>query len=186
MFTKDYWNTIWGWYAKGGYEACLYFLLNRDLSGFSAKTAPQLTEAFHRIVEGQRTSEDKDIGTVVTNLDHPEALIWSMIIDEMSSDEILSDRENLDRYKKPATRKHLAGWLKGHGYEPELNPDAQNGRFKVGAKLATVYVNINKVAPADRLKAAREFVADPTGAKRKERANVVELRSKNPKLGDDF
>jgi Family of unknown function (DUF5906) len=50
-FTKEYWNSLWGWYDDGGFGHVAAYLSNLDISDFDPKAPPPKTPAFWQIVE---------------------------------------------------------------------------------------------------------------------------------------
>ena len=70
-FTKDYWNSLWGWYANGGACHVAAYLAELDLSGFDPKAPPPKTAAFWAIVDASRAPEDAELADVLDRLGNP-------------------------------------------------------------------------------------------------------------------
>jgi Bifunctional DNA primase/polymerase, N-terminal/Family of unknown function (DUF5906) len=152
-FEDDHWRRIWDWYGRGGYEACMWFLGTRDLSAFNPKAPPVQTEAFLRIVQSYGGKEIRTVDNALDQMDYPEATTWVKVTGNMSD----ADREH---YNSEKVREHATSWMKACGYEVERNPgEVKRGRWLVNGVKATVYVNVSKVAPADRHDAARSLTA---------------------------
>jgi Family of unknown function (DUF5906) len=173
-----YWAALWGWYENGGYEACMDFLLKRDLKAFNPKAPPKQTEAFFRIVEGYRPSDVAAIEEALNELGHPKIVTWRVVVSGVLS---TVDRDRLDTL---AARNKSPAWLKECGYEAAYNPEGDRGRFKINGRWVTIYVNVKKVTPEDRLAEARKLNDQPDAKAPSKAAepppNVLPL-SKNPK-----
>lgn len=95
-FPKDYWNDIYTWFAKGGSANVAAYLRALDLSGFDPKAPPPLTDAFHAIVDANRSSMDGEMADAIDALGKPHALTISDLL-SVASDGLcmwLSDTKN--------------------------------------------------------------------------------------------
>lgn len=155
FFDANYWDTMWRWYDNGGYEAILYCLVKRDLKAFNPKAPPRQTDAFFKIVEGHKGPEAKMVEEALDQLDWPEVTTWQIICSEMRP----ADGEHCNNIK---LRDRVNDWLKASGDETERNPgDKERGRWQINKAKVTIYVNVNKVAPQDRLLAAQRLTDSP-------------------------
>ncbi len=134
-FEDDHWRRIWGWYDVGGYEIIMGFLGARDLSRFNPKAPPVQTDAFLRIVEGYRPSEEGEIETAIEALKMPVVLTWGDVVDKIPypASEHYDDRK---------IRKQIPGWLKMCGYRLLMNPgEKKRGRWLIAGAQVAVYVS---------------------------------------------
>jgi hypothetical protein len=70
MFTEEYWNGIWKWYAEGGLEIVARYLMDFDLAAarFNPKAPPPQTEAFWEIVSASSAPEDAEMADALDAL----------------------------------------------------------------------------------------------------------------------
>ena len=108
------------------------FLLKRDLSGFNAKAPPRKTDAFWRMVNTNRASEDAELADLLEHIVNPDAVTVSRLIFKADAAfaEWLKDRTN---------RKAIPHRLADCGYASVRNPDAKDGLWKIGDKRGSVY-----------------------------------------------
>jgi hypothetical protein len=85
-FDADYWNKLWGWYAKGGFQHVASYLATLDLSGFDAKAPPPKTNAFWDIVNACRSPEDAELADVIDRLGNPSATTLIRIQNEATGE----------------------------------------------------------------------------------------------------
>jgi len=72
-FAAGYWNSLWGWYTRGGYRHVAAYLLELNISTFDAKAPPPQTVAFWDIVTANRAPEDAELADVLDRLGNPDA-----------------------------------------------------------------------------------------------------------------
>lgn len=53
-YWRLYWIKLWDWMEDGGYKACIYYLMDRDLSNWNPKVAPPVTEFLRDITEDSK------------------------------------------------------------------------------------------------------------------------------------
>jgi hypothetical protein len=152
-FGDNYWNELWHWYEAGGFEHAAAYLSALDLSGFDPKAPPAKTAAFWNIVSVNSVPEDGDLADVLELLGNPDALTVASLIEKANPEtaDWLLDRRN---------RRALPHRLERCGYTSVRNPDATDGRWRVGAqgKKQIVYANTDlttdqQMAAARKLKA---------------------------------
>jgi hypothetical protein len=134
-FEPGYWNKMWSWYENGGFEHVAAYLATLDISAFDPKAPPPKTDAFWKIVNANRSSEEGELADVIDLLGNPKALTLDDLIAKTvlnhSLAEWLKDRKN---------RRNIPYRLEACEYEPQPNPDAKDGLWKIGDKRQTVYV----------------------------------------------
>jgi hypothetical protein len=143
-FSEVYWAELWGWYYKGGFEACMHWLGTRDLSRFNPKAPPKQTPAFWAIVGAHRQSTDlsdviESMGTrrKDNTVELPLIVIHDDLITRARTLKITFAEELEDR----KSRSKIPGWYKDAGYRLLRNPnDITQGRHMIGGKRATVYL----------------------------------------------
>ena len=146
-FPKDYWRTLYGWYAAGGSGHVAAYLAQLDLSGFDAKAPPPKTAAFWDIVDASRAPEDAELSDVLDSLGNPVAVTLMMLDNPMTDCDFrtwLQDRRN---------RRQIPHRFESAGYTPVRNQLAEDGLWKIGAKRQAVYALAN-IPDRDRLMAA--------------------------------
>ena len=120
-FSKEYWNEMWDWYQKkGGIGDVAAYLAKLDLSDFNPKAPPPKTEAFWRIVNANRTTEEGELADVIEKLGNPKAFTIDKVI--YAADEELRDWL-VDRKNK----RIIGHRFELVGYTPVRNPDAASG-----------------------------------------------------------
>ena len=78
-FVDGYWNTLWGWYARGGYCHVAAYLAQLDISSFDPKAPPPKTPAFWDIVDANRAPEDAELADVLDQMKNPDAVTLNSI-----------------------------------------------------------------------------------------------------------
>ncbi len=142
----DYWNALWGWYAKGGDRHVAAYLAELDLSGFDPKAPPPKTAAFWDIVDANRAPEDAELADVIDALGKPPAVTLAQITNKAQGNffDWITDRKN---------RRAIPHRLEQCGYVPVRNGDAGDGYFVIGGKRCPVYAKAG-LSIHERLKAA--------------------------------
>jgi hypothetical protein len=105
-FSQSYWDELWGWYYRGGFENVAAYLSERDLSRFNAKAPPPKTEAWGRAVNAGRNPEDADFADALDRLERPDAVTLSMIKEKAydAFDDWLNDPRKPARQLAPFAR----------------------------------------------------------------------------------
>jgi hypothetical protein len=148
-FTEDYWNTLWGWYAKGGIGHVSAYLASFDLSNFDPKAPPPKTPAFWDIVDASRAPEDAELADVIDALKCPTVITIAQIA-------MMADGEFGLWIKDRKNRRVIPHRLEKCGYVPVRNDAANDGLWVINGKRQAVYANSN-LSVRDRLSAARQL-----------------------------
>jgi hypothetical protein len=148
-FTDGYWNSLWGWYARGGVNHVATYLAELDLSNFDPKAPPPKTEAFWAIVDASRAPEDAELQDVLDSMGNPGAVTIGRIASRASGgfQEWLGDRKN---------RRVIPHRLETCGYVAVRNPDAKDGRWKIHEQRCVIYAQAS-LAVRDQIAAARKL-----------------------------
>ena len=139
-FSKEYFDGMFNWYKNGGNEHVAAYLAKLDLSDFNAKAPPPKTEAFWRIVNANRTTEEGELEDVIDKLGNPAAFT----IDEVAN---VADGQLRDWLKDQKNRRILPHRFELVGYIPVRNPAAESGGglWKI-AKVKNGFIN-NQLRP---------------------------------------
>jgi hypothetical protein len=150
-FSKEYWDDLYAWFNSGGDRHVAAFLASVDISGFNPKAPPPKTRAFWDIVNASRTGEESELGDVIELLGNPVAVTLAEITAKAGADlsEWLADRKN---------RRAIAHRLENCGYSTVLNPDSQEGRWRVNEHKVLVYAR-RGLHFAAQVKAVRDLQA---------------------------
>ncbi len=152
-FSDNYWNGLYEWYERGGYQNVAAYLARLDLTGFDPKAPPPNTPAFWAIVDANRAPEDADVADVLDEIgkrdcqDPVSAVTLQMLIAHATGDFLvwLQDRKN---------RRSIPHRLETAEYVPVRNPDAKDGLWKISGRRQAVYAHV-RLSVADRIRAAR-------------------------------
>jgi hypothetical protein len=149
-FGGEYWSRLYRWYSAGGNEIVAHHLANVDLSDFDAKAPPLKTDAFWRIVDSGRATEDAEIADALDKLGNPPVVTLQQIINTAPADlgEWLRDRKNA---RKVPYR------LEQCDYVPVRNPDSQQGLWVIAGKRQAVYGR-KGMALRDQIKAVNGII----------------------------
>ena len=148
-FAADYWNTLWSFYAEGGFAHVTAYLSELDLSSFDPKAPPPKTPAFWQIVSVNAAPEDADLMDLLDQLKEPMAVTINSLIIQASGAlaEWLSDRRN---------RRAFPHRLERCRYVSLRNLDAKDGLWKLKGQRQVVYVRV-ELNPEQQLQAARNL-----------------------------
>jgi hypothetical protein len=138
-FTPEYWNTLWSFYADGGFAHVTAYLNEFDLAGFDPKAPPPKTPAFWQIVNANTAPEDAELMDVLDKLQSPGALTVVELIAAAKGEimEWLMDRRN---------RRALPHRLDRCGYVSFRNPDSKQGLWRVKGQRQIIYVRAELTA----------------------------------------
>ena len=149
-FPPGYWNRLWDWYQRGGFQHVAAYLAEFDLSDFDAKAPPPKTPAFWDIVSANCSPEDAELADVLDILGNPDAVTLLQLIAAASNPatEWLMDRKN---------RRAVPHRMERCGYVPVRNPDAADGLWVINHKRQAVYAK-SSLSIKDRLSAVRDLI----------------------------
>jgi hypothetical protein len=128
-FSQNYWNEFYGWLDNGGNESIAHFLHNLDLSGFDPKAPPPKTRGWSQIVRGSCSPDDSEMRDALERFNNPPAVTVGMLATGLFGD-WLRHRDN---------RKRIPHRFKACGYVEIENPDAKDGRWRIGNSKHHVY-----------------------------------------------
>jgi hypothetical protein len=150
-FTKEYWDRIWDYYARGGMCHVAAYLAKHDLRDFNPKAPPPKTQAFFEIVDANRAPEDAELADIFDRLGNPNATTLIRITSEARGDFAtwITDRKN---------QRAIPHRLEAAGYVPVLNETAKSGLWVINGRRQRIYAKASLV-PRDRLKAASALMA---------------------------
>jgi Family of unknown function (DUF5906) len=145
-FVRSYWNTLWGWYARGGDRHVAAYLAELDIASFDSKVPPPKTPAFWDIVDANRAPEDAELADVLDKMGNPDAATLIQIANAATGDfeTWVRDRKN---------RRAIPHRLERCGYAPVRNDGASDGLWKIGGARQVVYAK-STLSLRDRLRAA--------------------------------
>lgn len=148
-FEAEYWNTLWRWYATGGFGHVAAYLAELDLSGFDAKTPPPKTEGAWDIVTANNAPEDAELADILDALGNPDAVIRDHLIEKADGEiaDWLMDRRN---------RRAMPHRMERCGYTPVRNPNATDGLWRLENARQVVYAKTSLTA-SERRKAAEQL-----------------------------
>jgi hypothetical protein len=150
-FTREFWDRIWSWYARGGMCHVAAYLARHDLTDFNPKAPPPKTQAFLEIVDANRAPEDAELADIFDRLGSPDATTLIRITSEARGDfeTWIKDRKN---------QRAIPHRLESAGYVPVLNETAKSGLWVINGKRQRIYAKA-ALAPRDRFKAASALMA---------------------------
>jgi hypothetical protein len=149
-FSPQYWNELWGWYAKGGTSHVAAYLAGLDLSGFDPKAPPPKTPAFWAIVDANRSPEDAELADVLDNLNNPDAVTIARLSAEAREgfQAWMQDRKN---------RRQIPHRMERCGYVSFRNDGAKDGLWKLRGQRQVIYVK-EILSIRDRFAAVKELI----------------------------
>jgi Family of unknown function (DUF5906) len=151
-FTPEYWTRLWHWYEhENGFAHVAAYLAKLDISKFDAKAPPPKTEAWHAMVNVNRSPEEGELADILDKLGNPGAITLNEMRTATSGgsdfSHWLSERKN---------RRTIPHRLDNVGYVPMENPNATDGLWKVAGERQRIYVD-KRLTPHDRFKAVTEL-----------------------------
>jgi hypothetical protein len=180
---KVYWNTIWGWYYdKGGLGHVAAFLMQRDLSGFNPKAAPQKTAAFWAIVDANRSEEEGELSDALDNLTEksspgvePSPETWPDAV-TVSDVRQFADTGLAEWLRDRRNSRRIPHHMEKVGYVSVRNDGAKDGAWKMKKDDARHMIYVKKtLSLAQQLAAARTLAATPPTAAELERREQLRL-----------
>ena len=149
-FPPGYWNSLWGWYAAGGFEHVAAYLAGLDISGFDPKAPLLKTPTFWEIVNVTQAPEDVELLDVLDDLGNADAVILAHLIAKATGEtaDMLMDRKN---------RRAIPHRMERCGYVSVRGPS--DGQWKINGKRQTIYAK-QTLSPQERERAARELARE--------------------------
>jgi Bifunctional DNA primase/polymerase, N-terminal/Primase C terminal 2 (PriCT-2)/Family of unknown function (DUF5906) len=149
-FVDSYWNTLWGWYARGGIRHVTAYLAELDISAFDPKAPPAKTQAFWNIVDASSAPEDAELADVLDRMGNPPAITLANIRAVATGDFAvwITDRKN---------RRVIPHRLEKCGYVPVRNDGATDGMWKLNGVRQAIYGN-SSLSVRDRLHATHQLL----------------------------
>jgi hypothetical protein len=146
-FPTSYWNSLWGWYDKGGLSDVAAYLATLDISAFDPKAPPPKTQAFWDIVMHNQPPEDAELADAIDLLKHKDAITISDVATTATGSlaEWLNDRKN---------RRAIPHRMEQCGYVQVRNDTAKSGLWVINGNRQVIYAMKTIPAPA-RIAAAR-------------------------------
>ncbi|MFZ2077847.1 MAG: primase-helicase family protein, partial [Xanthobacteraceae bacterium] len=148
-FVDDYWRSLWGWYANGGYGHVTAYLAELGISDFDPKAPPPKTAAFWSIVDASRAPEDAELADVLDRIGNPNAVTLARVQAAAQGDfaEWMRDRKN---------RRAIPHRFEQCGYVPVRNDASKQGLWAVSSTRQTVYAK-EELPLREQLRAASEL-----------------------------
>lgn len=135
---KQYFSELWDWFLEGGANHVASYLLERDISGWSASNGQRKTAA-HKAVVAAGSSGDHWLHDVMDELKWP---------DFVRSDKIRIIAEQNGENPKDVNRK-ISNTIGRLGYINYNCNSTRDGRWKIDKKNVTVYAKIGAVPGPD-------------------------------------
>jgi Family of unknown function (DUF5906) len=147
QFPTDYWNNIYGWYAKDGSQHVAAFLHSLDISRFDPKAPPPKTEAFWANVEANYAPESDELCAAIEELGEPDVI---------TIEQLLGKNAELAWMTEQKHKRVVPHRLKDSGYSVFRKPKTKSGLWQFGNRRLRLYVKVS-LRGAARLKAALNF-----------------------------
>jgi hypothetical protein len=149
-FTREYWNELWNYYAKGGIEHVPAYLTGLDISDFDPKAPPPKTAAFWQVVSAGHAPEDAEVADAIDVLGNPDALTVKQLTEKATGSFVdwLLERKN---------RRAFPYRFERCGYVSVRNPDAKDGLWKLKGERQVIYAKAS-LTPAEAIEAGRKLV----------------------------
>lgn len=149
-FEEAYWTELYAWYEREGFRHIAAYLHAYDLADFNPKAPPPKTPGWWAVVDAGRSPEDAELADALDKLQEPEAVTLRDLANVATHDfaNWLTDRRNA---------RQVPHRLEDAGYVPVRNPDAKDGRWRVGGKKQAVYAR-RDLSVRDRITAAQRIV----------------------------
>jgi hypothetical protein len=150
-FSRDYWNSLWGWYANGGNSHVAAYLAGVDLSGFDPKAPPPKTPAFWAIADANRAPEEAELADCLDAIGMPDATTIGRITNGATGDfhAWIADRKN---------RRSIPHRMEKCGYVPVRNDTRKEGNWIVDGTRQVIYAK-KSLPVKDRFEAARKLAS---------------------------
>jgi hypothetical protein len=150
QFSESYWNSLWGWYRKGGINDVVAYLATLDISAFDAKAPPPKTAAFWQIVDANRAPEEAELYDALDHMNWPDATTLETIA-------TLADAETAIWLRDRKIRRSIPHRLDKVGYVAVRNAGAADGLWSIGRKRQAVYAR-KTLSVRDQIAAAQSLI----------------------------
>jgi hypothetical protein len=157
-FVRDYWNTLWGWYAHGGIWHVVAYLAELDIASFDPKAPPPKTQAFWDIVDAHRVPEDAELADVLDKMDNPD----TATLTEISAAALQLQGNFWEWIKERKNRRIIPHRLEKCGYVPVRNRDANDGLWKINGSRQVIYAK-STLSVRERHTAAKKLMKASNG-----------------------
>jgi hypothetical protein len=154
-FAHEYFDTLYRWFQTGGNGIVAHYLATLDISAFNPKATPTKTPAFWEIVQSGRSAESADVDDALDALGRQDAVTLAML--EHSPGATPEFRAWLGDRKNSVKIAHR---MTDAGYEPIRNPEAIDGRWRIGGKRRVVYGR-RTLGKVDQIALAETMVRGP-------------------------
>lgn len=152
-FAEKYWDDLWIWYDRGGFEHVTAYLAQRNLSGFNAKAPPLKTEAFWHMVNSNRAPEDEELANILDVLNWPEAVT----LEEIKATARRNGYQDFaDWLSERKNRRKIPHRMEVAGYESVNNPSRKDKLWIINGKRQNVYSS-RKLCIRDRIAAVDQL-----------------------------
>ena len=135
VFGEDYFDDLFGYFNSGGWDACVMWLQNRDISNFKHGKAPPQTYGKSQIIESAKASRWSLIDEVVAGFAErgfndalPDVIFPADLIAFINGPQGLFDDADEAIKKVKAASFHYK--MDERGYDIARNPDAARWRNK--------------------------------------------------------
>jgi len=158
-FSPGYWNTLWRFYADGGFGHVAAYLTEFNLSGFDPKAPPPKTPTFWEIVNVNIQPEDAELADVIDSLGKPDPNNPNSIIppNAVTLPELIAAAtgEVGEWIANRGNRRALPHRLERCGYTAIPNSNAKDKLWKCNGARVSVYARVD-LSPEERTAAAEK------------------------------
>ena len=129
----SYFDRLWTWIENGGAGHVAAFLRDYDLSGFSPKAPPPLTDAFFAICSANTSAENSELADALDEIAERERKAGRGELIAFTKAMLLRVAgPNLHEWLfSKASRRQFPARLEKLGFIQVRNPDAQDGLWKI-------------------------------------------------------
>jgi hypothetical protein len=147
-FPPSYWNTLWAYYADGGFGHVAAYLTEFDLSGFDPKAPPPKTPVFWEIVNVNCPPEEAELADVIDALGAPDPNNPNDDVippDAVTVPELIAAAtgETAEWLINRGNRRSLPHRLQRCGYTAVANPDRQDKLWKCKSGRLAIYARVS-------------------------------------------
>jgi hypothetical protein len=158
-FPPSYWNTLWAYYADGGFGHVAAYLTEFDLSGFDPKAPPPKTPVFWEIVNVNCPPEEAELADVIDALGAPDPNNPNEVIspDAVTVPELIAAAtgEISEWLINRGNRRSLPHRLQRCGYTAVANPDRQDKLWKCKSGRLAIYARVS-LSTQEQITAAKK------------------------------